>query len=171
MINEIVTKETEFKGFDGKGWTCDECGEVIEKARDGWVEWLRAVGSEKKMGEGLRLVHHLPASPRKANGMACQYDGHAEYRKRNLMLADLPLASMIGSDGLMKLLALLAQDYLPKDEVLEMIKRLHIPGYESARLYMDEAQSQGVYEPNTFQGKFPHQSQIETINEWATKNK
>ena len=67
----------------------------------------------------------------------------------------------------MRLLALLAQDYLPKNQVLEMIKRLHIPGYERARLYMDEAQSQGEYEPNTFEGKYPFQSQIENIIEWA----
>jgi hypothetical protein len=141
MITEIVTKETEFRGFDDEGWTCDECGEVIEKARHGWVEWFREMGSGKKTGEGLRLVHHLPASPRKkTNNTGCQYDEHApEYRQRNLALCDLPLASMVGPNGLMRLLALLAQDCLPKAEVLELIKRLHVPGYESARLYMDEA--------------------------------
>ena len=167
MITKIVTEATEFRGFDGKGWTCDQCGEIIEKARDGWVEWFRGI-SPRKIGEGLRLVHHLSASPRKAYGTGCQYDGHDRaYWNQNLALNDLPLANMVGPNGLMRLLALLAQDCLPKAEVLEMIKRLHVPGYESARLYMDEARSQGVYEPNTFEGKYPFQSDIEGINEWA----
>lgn len=36
-----------------------------------------------------------------------------------------------------------------KEEVLEIIKRIHIPGYEYARNFIDVAISEGVYEPNT----------------------
>jgi hypothetical protein len=53
-------------------------------------------------------------------------------------------------------------DLVPKEEALEMIKRLHIPGYEEARHYFDEAIAEGVYEPNTAPG-FPHQSQINAV--------
>lgn len=52
----------------------------------------------------------------------------------------------------MRLLALLAERQVRSDEVLEMIKRLHIPGCEHTRLHFDEAISEGVLEPNAARG-------------------
>ena len=70
------------------------------------------------------------------------------------MVLDLPLDSFLGSDGLMSLLALVAEHRVKSTEVLEMIKRLHIPGYEHTRLHFDEAISEGVFEPNTVPGYY-----------------
>jgi hypothetical protein len=39
----------------------------------------------------------------------------------------------------MRLLALIAEERAPTNDILEMIKRLHIRGYEQARLHFDEA--------------------------------
>ncbi len=60
------------------------------------------------------------------------------------MLHDLPLTDFIGSDGLMFLLELIEEKALPTDEVVEMIKRLHIPGYELARQHGKHAQMADV---------------------------
>jgi hypothetical protein len=56
----------------------------------------------------------------------------------------------------------LARDELPKDEVLEMIKRLHIPGYEHARQHFQRAIADGVFEPNMPDGYY-WQSNIDAV--------
>lgn len=71
----------------------------------------------------------------------------------------------LGADGLMQLLALIAEQRLPQDQVLEMIKRLHVPGYEHARCHFNEAIGQLVFEPNTLAG-FYWQHNINAVLEW-----
>lgn len=61
----------------------------------------------------------------------------------------------LGADGLMMLLGFIANNELPTPEVLEMIKRLHIPGYEHARLHFERAIAEGVFEPTTVEGFYP----------------
>jgi hypothetical protein len=78
---------------------------------------------------------------------------------------DLPLESFLGPDGLMELLSFIAGGELPTPEVLEMIKRLHIPGYEEARLHFGSALDEGVFEPNTREG-FYAQSDIKAVIEF-----
>ena len=95
----------------------------------------------------MRIVHHVPASP-SGKPPGCQFNGKAEYEKDGGIIADLPLKEFLGPDGLMQLLLLLYEDELPKEEVLEMIKRLHIPGYEIARHNFAHAINAGVFEPN-----------------------
>jgi len=133
-------------------WTCDTCGFDIARAEDGWVEWLMV---EFPKGNGLRLVHAYPASPRLDHPSRCQYG-----RVRGLN--DLPLEDFVGPNGMMRLLAMLYDERAPKEELLEMIKRLHIPGYEQARHHFDDAIAEGVYEPNTAPG-YPHQRQIKAV--------
>ena len=45
----------------------------------------------------------------------------------------LPLDRLVGPDGLMVLLSLLAEGELPHTEILELLKRVQIPGYELVR--------------------------------------
>ena len=45
----------------------------------------------------------------------------------------LPLERFVGLDGFMMLFSLLADGSLPRDEILELAKRVQIPGYELAR--------------------------------------
>lgn len=122
-----------------RGWICDTCGNTVEKAEDGWVEWLTKVGVEKL--KGLRLVHHT-------GGNHCQYDGQAEFKRDGYIISDQPLSAFLGADGLMLLLLMLSEEELPKEDVIEMTKRLHIPGYEHARRHIKRAIAEGVFEPN-----------------------
>jgi len=148
-------------------WICDTCGELIETVEAGWVEWLVIVNrydtADKRQGRGLRLVHHQPASPRRmARYGSCQYDAHAEFQRDGASLYDLPLSSFLGPDGLNLLLSMIAEDELPTEDVLEMTKRLHIPGYEHARRHFARAIAEGVFEPNMLKGYY-WQHDIEAV--------
>ena len=138
-----------YRGFDDRGWICDACGGIIEVAEDGWVEWRKPVknGKVARRGQDLRLVHHTESPDQESK---CQFDDHDP----QFIVFDLPLDSFLGSNGLMLLLAMLAECRVRRMEVLEMIKRLHISGYEHTRLHFDEAISKGVFEPNTARGYY-----------------
>jgi hypothetical protein len=113
-------------------WRCDSCGDVITNIQDGWVEWL---ASEDKHGNdvlsGLRLVHRGPR--RKARKHNCRYDPLQEFRSSKTIVEGLPLDRLVGPDGLMVLLSLLDEGELPRTEILELVRRVQIPGYELAR--------------------------------------
>lgn len=121
------------------GWICDTCGRTIEKVEDGWVEWLSHVGTKKQ--RGFRLVHHV-------GGNHCQYDGQAVFERDGSIISDQPVREFVGADGLMLLLLMISEGELPKEEVVEMTKRLHVPGYEHARRHFKRAIAEGVFEPN-----------------------
>ncbi len=126
-------------------WICDTCSNPIESANDGWVEWIiydNARGNSR--GRGLRLVHHVSASPG-SNRYGCQYDEDREEMKDRGMLLSLGLTSLQGPDGLMCLLVKIQQDEIPRNQVLELIKRIHIPGYEHARFHFDSAMEDGGF--------------------------
>lgn len=55
-----------------------------------------------------------------------------------------------------------------KEEVLEIIKRIHIPGYEYARSFIGAAISKGVYEPNTKEN-YCSQKDIKKIIDFSNK--
>jgi hypothetical protein len=100
---------------------------------------------------GLRLVHHK---------LGCKYDHRAVFAATGGITQDLPLEYFVGADGLMQLLRLLEEGTFPQEEVLEMTKRLQIPGYEHARHHFEEAIAADAFEPNTQLG-YHHQYQIE----------
>ena len=128
-------------------WICDCCGGKIEKAKDGWIEWIIFKDNEKEAGRDLRLVHHMPASPfDRPNG--CQFDQNVEFAKDHGIVNDMSLEYFLGPNGLMQLLIFISENKLPKEEVLEMIKRLYIPGYEISRHHFDRAIEEGIFEPN-----------------------
>lgn len=142
-------------------WICDSCGGLIESADDGWVEWVAPVGA---MGRGLRLVHHTV----RGSLSKCMYNQQAEYAKDKGVIGDLQLSEFLGADGLMTLLEFISDKKLPTEEVLELIKRLHIPGYEHARHTFDEAIDEGVFEPNTAP-KYYMQSDIQATLDYIAK--
>ncbi|MBI5894168.1 MAG: hypothetical protein HZB79_11115 [Deltaproteobacteria bacterium] len=151
-----------------EGWFCDTCGDIIKKAEDGWMEWIEFEDIKgKQKGRNLRLVHHKPASPKKSEH-GCQFNGDYEFRKDRGVIHDLSLRDFLGPNSLMFLLSLVAENRLPIQEVLEMIKRLHIPGYEHARFHFDRAISEGVFEPNTLKGYY-WQSDINAILKYIEK--
>ena len=106
------------------GWRCATCGQLIISVSDGWVEWL---ASEDDGGaeilKGLRLVHRE----------SCRYDPRTVFRNGRSVVEGLSLERFVGPDGLALLLSLLAASELPTAEVIELAKRVQIPGYEVAR--------------------------------------
>jgi hypothetical protein len=68
----------------------------------------------------------------------------------------------------MRLLAMIADDRAPIEQILEMIKRLHISGYEQARPYFEEAIAEDIFQPNTAPG-FYHADQIRAVLEWIAE--
>jgi hypothetical protein len=115
------------------GWRCDSCREPITSIDAGWVEWLSSEGdSGEDVLSGLQLVHHGSVLPNGA-GQSCRYDHLEEFRNRKTIVEGLPLERFVGPDGLMMLFSLLADGSLPRDEILELAKRVQIPGYELAR--------------------------------------
>jgi hypothetical protein len=155
----------DYKGFDGKGWICDTCGEAIVRAKDGWVQWLSKCESSKWSARDLQLVHHLPASPLGAKRPGCQFTEQAEFARDKMTVSDLNLTHFLTKDGLMDLLSMLVEGGLSQNDVIEMIKRLHIPGYEHARKHFNRAISEGIFEPNTRED-FYWQSNIKAVNDW-----
>ena len=114
------------------GWRCDSCGDFITNVQAGWVEWL---ASEDKHGNdvlsGLRLVHR--GRQKKVRNHSCRYDPLEEFRSSKTIVEGLPLDRLVGPDGLMVLLSLLAEGELPHTEILELLRRVQIPGYELVR--------------------------------------
>ena len=174
---------SEYRGFDDRGWICDRCGETIRKAGDGWVQWrkreaeLRKAGQQEKprgpMGQDLELVHHRLASPlpRQGGKYGGKYDGcYFNRADPELAVFDTHLVSFLGPDGLMRLLAMIAEEEVPISEGFEMLKRLHIPGYEHTRLHFEEAIRDGVFELNTDPGYY-WQADIRAVDQWLKKKK
>ncbi|MDU6263726.1 MAG: hypothetical protein E6600_04395 [Anaerocolumna aminovalerica] len=143
-------------------WICDKCGKKIEKPEDGWVEWMVPVDDNvpEKHNFGLRIVHEV----------TCIYK-NSECTRFNAIQADSSLKEFIGVDGLMDLLRFISDDeFENKEEVLEVIKRIHVPGYEEARNYIKDAISAGEYEPNT-KANYCSQNDISHILNFIIKNK
>jgi hypothetical protein len=74
----------------------------------------------------------------------------------------LSLERFVGSDGLMLLLSFFGAGEMPKDDLLELAKRVQIPGYEQARELFPEAIQTGVLEPSIGDGYYL-QSEIRTL--------
>ena len=128
-------------------WICDSCHQPIADVEHGWVEWLLRKEGDEFSGRRLRLVHHCSAHS--VLDRRCQYDPHAQNTFDGSGVSGLPLKEFVGHDGLITLLSFIADEVVPTNEVLEMIKRLHIPGYEHARFHFDSAIAECVFEPNT----------------------
>ena len=141
-------------------WICDNCGEPIKYPRHGWIEWI---SNPDGTLTGLRLVHTDDASPRGPR-KNCGYRVAAGFPLINCVTSDgRPVP-----DGFMNLLEFLTEDR-PQKEILELIKRLYIPGYEQARKYFNEAIGDTVFDPNSGEG-FYSQSDIKKVLRWKKTN-
>ena len=135
-------------------WICDACGEIIEREQLGQLAFL---GRRDGTAYGLRLVLSASSSPRTAG---CHYE--TEELPKGVVARTLEAAAPLGPSALMELLEFVATERLPKDEVVEMIKRLHVPGYEHARFHLDDAYSKGLIERRNAAG-FPNEQQIRIV--------
>lgn len=88
------------------------------------MEWL---ASEDDTGatilDGLRLVHRG----------SCRYDARTVFGNRQSVVEGLCLERFMGPDGLILLLSLIAAGELPTADVIELAKRVQVPGYELVR--------------------------------------
>ena len=145
---------------DCAGWHCAACAQLITKVSDGWVEWL---ASEDDAGRTilneLRLVHRD----------SCRYDARVVFREHRSVVEGLSLERFVGPDGLIVLLSLLAAGELPKVDVIELAKRVQIPGYELARNFIGEKKLGKLVLPSLGHGCY-FQSEITEMLTRATKN-
>jgi hypothetical protein len=116
------------------GWKCSACGNLITRPEDGWVEW-RAFEDRRGATRltGVRLVHGLPTRRGKRGLQSCRYDARRYFRRDRSIVEGLSLESFLGPDGLMLLLSFVAAGEMPVGDILELAKRVQIPGYELIR--------------------------------------
>jgi len=150
-------------------WICDTCGEKIISPDKGMIEWYSREDEDGiRRSSKLRLVHQLSASPLRKMNMfrkGCAFDLHENTMNVEGFVSNEPLSAFLGPDGLMRLLSLIAGGEFPVVEVLKMIKRLHVPGYEIARDYFRTAISEGVIE-SASSGDFYEQRHINAVLQW-----
>jgi hypothetical protein len=162
-----MNKQTERSKEPLKGWKCSSCGDLITSIGDGWVEWLASEDERGERLKGLRLVHRLSRSAG-SNGSGCRYDNRQEFRNDRSIVEGLSLERFVGSDGLMLLLSFLASSEMPRGDVLELAKRVQIPGYEQARELFPEAIGMGVLSPTIGKGYYM-QSEIRELLSWVNR--
>lgn len=118
-----------------KQWKCDTCGETITTPDDGYVEWKK---DEKGRSIEFRLIHQS-----RKDGIdphRCSYP--LEYP------SSFSVPKLMGPDGLAYLLQFIEQESdrgskVGVRELTELTRRLHIPEYEEARQYFDQAEESG----------------------------
>jgi hypothetical protein len=139
----------------------------VSDLQAGWVEWLAAEDANgKPEAGGLRLVHHRNIRPTHQDQYGCRYNPRDEFRKNRGIVEGLPLDRFVGPDGLMLMLSLLAERELPLQELIELAKRVQIPGYEAVYELVDDAVSEGVIAPCISSG-FYLQCEIWDVLKWA----
>ena len=112
------------------------------------MEWLAAEDVKgKPKVSGLRLVHSRNGSPRRQEPCGCQYNPRDEFGKNRAIVEGLALDRFAGPDGLMLLLSMIGGGELPVEELIELAKRVQIPGYEAAYELFHDAVSEGVIAP------------------------
>src|ERR1700684_251071 len=135
------------------GWRCDSCGELMSDLQAGWVEWLAAEGTRgKPKVSGLRLVDRRNNRARSPEPRGCRYNSRDEFRKNRGIVEGLALDRFAGPDGLMLLLSMIAERGLPAQELIELAKRVTIPGYEAVHELAHEAGNEGVIAPSISSG-------------------
>lgn len=150
-------------------WICDTCGELIEQAEDGCVEWIglpSPEGSPSKCRD-IHIVHYDSSSPRRGG---CQFNPDRESAKDEGGVAGFALPEYQGPDGLMRLLEMIAEPELPTPEVLEIIKRIHIPGYEHARRHFERSLAEEIITEDVAPGYWL-QREIQQVLDTAAEEK
>jgi hypothetical protein len=131
------------------------------------VEWLAAEDAKGKPKVGcLRLVHRRNTGPRCREPYGCQYNPRDEFRKNRAIVEGLSLDRFAGPDGLMLLLSMIATGELPAPELIELAKRVQIPGYEAVCEMVCDAVREGVIAPS-ISSRFYLQCEIYDVLKWA----
>lgn len=131
------------------------------------MEWLAAEDTRgKPRVGGLRLVHRRNVGTSSLEPYGCRYNPRDEFRKNRGIVEGLALERFAGTDGLMLLLSMIAERDLPLQELIELTKRVQIPGYEAAYELFHDGVSEGVIAPCISSG-FYLQCEIWDVLRWA----
>lgn len=133
-------------------WICDKCREPIMTIEEGWLKWTKNLNDETL--SGFKIIHHP----------ACKGPG-PKIQKSGLTAPGDPLKEFQGEDGLIRLLELLSKtEPENQSELLEIIQRIHIPGYEAARPYFKKENEEGRLVPAVDGVYYPTVKKIQEIN-------
>jgi hypothetical protein len=170
MPTDCIMIETLLERTATAGWRCSSCGKLITSVEDGWVEWL--VDGEDDKGAstigGLRLVHSDHSAGASGVPGGCRYHSRQEFARHRSIVEGLPLARFVGFDGLMLLFSFISSGEMPLEDVLELAKRVQIPGYEQSRDLLQKLFAQGLASASIGEG-FYLQSEIQTVLQWALR--
>lgn len=114
-------------------FTCDKCLGQILKPEHGRLEWLVKAEGDRRVGHGLRLVHMDSYSPQTVDDWGCRYNADDERNRDGSTVNDASLKTCLGASGPKYLLEMLVDGELPTEDVLKMIRRLHVDDYEQER--------------------------------------
>lgn len=116
------------------GWRCASCDRLITSIDDGWVEWLALEnGRDAAILSGVRLIHRRGGGTPKGK-RACQYDPRKQLRNQARIVEGLALECFVGPNGLLLLLSLVEAGQFPREDIVELARRVQVPGYESSRV-------------------------------------
>lgn len=132
-LERVLRASNKIKLEPLKQWYCDHCGEIIKDVNAGWLEWLK--DDRTNIEDRFRIVH---------NDKKCIYNERL-LSSKGLRTKDMHLDHYIGPDGLNNLLEIMLRPIIDREELVKIIKRLHIPYYEQSLQYRDEAASDGYF--------------------------
>jgi hypothetical protein len=112
VIPVIATMVVAMKLVPLKQFICDECGGVIGKPDEGWLEFH--IESQTLGSSGFRIVHHATHSP---------FGPGACYHRANL--SGNHLHHVLGPDVIAELLFFLHYPVKKMEEYMELVRRLH----------------------------------------------
>jgi len=122
-------------------WCCDSCGDLIDGPERGCIEWHTT--RRTNTVSGFRIVHR---------SSKCTYQ-EIELATLGRTSSLLPLTGAIEAPGLGCMLGLLEgamRDGSIReqglDELIEVMRRLHIPYYEEARLAWQAGIQEGIHD-------------------------
>lgn len=144
-------------------WICDDCHRIIGSPEQGWVEWLIESGSRKQ--KGFRIVHFRNYSPRRPRAYCHIYREQRKQGGADELVDEVYLTHFVDRGSTPILLSFIDPGpYVEKEyagpkvaelrEWTEFARRLTIPYYEQARLYLARAAREGFlsssYEPEIY---------------------
>ncbi|HEY5534240.1 MAG TPA: hypothetical protein VIL99_04770 [Ignavibacteria bacterium] len=144
---------------------CDSCGQIIEKPKDGWFEWISSSDNSSNM-------------PIDSEFRICHHNSNCQIHSRRRGCSDVHLSDFLGHTGIINLLSMLdpgpyhAPDYHGPSvnnfrEFTEIARRLTIPHYEEARQWWSDATNDGyfddineiaIYQPSYLKAMIEHYS-------------
>lgn len=155
------------KRLGASKWRCDKCGEVIENAAEGYLEWVAILEPRgAPRAQDFHIVHHLTASPYKEEmpDQGCYYNEQqvrANTGGRG-SVANGPIEWYLGPQGLLNIIRIATETPVPMVELLELFKRLYVPGYDLVRPYLSQAENDGLISPDRAKG-FYLMEEIDTV--------